>query len=81
MKAFHLAKYTCCQVNSRYWQLFLLTKFVCFVFSIGETWENVLTGHADVKEVCTNFFVLEQRKESYKLRSQILEQVKMCFKS
>ena len=49
-------------MNSRYWQLFLLTKFVCFVFSIGETWENVLTGHADVKEVCTNCFFWRREK-------------------
>ena len=58
----------------------LLSLFACFLFSIGETWENVLTGHADVKEVCTDLSVLKERKEGYKLRSQILERVKMCSK-
>lgn len=53
--------------------MFLLIVFVCFLFSIGETWENVLTGHADVKEVCTNLSVLEEGKGFYQLRSQIFE--------
>ena len=43
----------------------LVCLLVCFLFSIGETWENVLTGHADVKEVCTDLSVLEERKEGY----------------
>ena len=41
---------------SGFWERVLancLCLLVCFLFSIGETWENVLTGHADVKEVCT----------------------------
>jgi len=33
-----------------------------------------LTGHADVKEVCADLSVLEERKECYSIFSQILEQ-------